>query len=177
MFMTKVRVMKADITGLVLDAIVNAANASLLGGGGVDGAIHRQAGPGLLAECRRLGGCKTGQAKITGGYKLPVEYVIHTVGPVYREGHEDSCHVLLSECYTNSLLLAQENGIKTIGFPCISAGVYGYPKEEAASTAVQAIDRFLAENPDFFEEIIFVVFDDENLEIYQRILKDFSFAE
>ena len=139
-----IRIICADITTLKVDAIVNAANTSLAGGGGVDGAIHRAAGPCLLAECRALNGCKTGEAKITRGYNLPAEYVIHTPGPIYQDGKHGEPE-LLAHCYRNSLILAEEFHCKTIAFPCISAGVYGYPMEEAASIALTTVSTYLAE--------------------------------
>ena len=142
----RVRVVEGDITTLDVDAVVNAANSSLLGGGGVDGAIHRAAGPGLLAECRTLGGCPTGEARITRGYDLPARHVIHAVGPIYRRHGPAEAGRLLRGCYLESLRLAEENGLETIAFPGISTGVYGYPKTEACAAAVSAVSGWLAEH-------------------------------
>ena len=142
----RLRVVEGDITTLHVDAIVNAANSSLLGGGGVDGAIHRAAGPGLLAECRALGGCPPGEARITGGHGLPARHVIHTVGPVYRQHTPAEAERLLRGCYVESLRLAEANGLETIAFPGISTGVYGYPKAEACAAAVSAVCGWLAEH-------------------------------
>jgi O-acetyl-ADP-ribose deacetylase (regulator of RNase III) len=161
---------KGDITELSVEAIVNAANKSLLGGGGVDGAIHKAAGPLLLEECRTLGGCETGEAKITQGYDLPAKYVIHTVGPVY--GREDGKEAqLLAECYRNTLQLALENNIKTLAFPAISTGVYGYPKDEAAKIAVSTVANFIKEYPRAFTKIIYVTHSDVDYNIYKKLLK------
>lgn len=162
----------ADITTLPVDAIVNAANHTLLGGGGVDGAIHRAAGPKLLEECKTLGGCKTGQAKITKGYNLPAKFVIHTVGPIYgnENGHEDE---LLANCYTNSLKLAKENNIKTIAFPAISTGVYHFPKDKAANIALKTVKEFMENNKDYeFDKIIFALFSQQDLLTYKETSKD-----
>jgi O-acetyl-ADP-ribose deacetylase (regulator of RNase III) len=141
----RLEVVQGDITEQHVDAIVNAANNSLLGGGGVDGAIHKAAGPGLLAECRELNGCPTGEAKMTGGYNLPAKWVIHTVGPVWRGGNQDEDD-LLARAYRNSLTLAAREGVKTIAFPSISTGAYGFPLDRAAQIAVREIKRFLARN-------------------------------
>ncbi|SEQ05674.1 O-acetyl-ADP-ribose deacetylase (regulator of RNase III), contains Macro domain [Treponema bryantii] len=150
------KIIQGDITRLSCDAIVNAANSSLLGGGGVDGAIHRAAGPELLAECRTLHGCKTGEAKITKGYNLPSRFVIHTVGPVYYEHSPAESESLLAACYENSLKLAKENGLKTIAFPLISAGVYGYPQREAIKVAVETMKK----HKNDFDETTLILFGD-----------------
>ena len=165
---TRIDIVRGDITKLDVDAIVNAANTTLLGGGGVDGAIHRAAGPELLAECRTLGGCEAGEAKITRGYKLPARFVIHTVGPVWSGGDLGEAEVLAS-CYQNSLRLAVENGIKTIAFPAISCGAYRYPISEAAQIAVMTTRKFLSKNNEI-EKTIFVVTNDEIFAAYQQIL-------
>lgn len=164
-----VKTIMGDITKLKVDAIVNAANESLLGGGGVDGAIHRAAGPELLTECRKLNGCKTGEAKITKGYKLPAEYVIHTVGPVWRGGNKGEENLLRS-AYENSLLTALENGIKTIAFPAISTGVYGYPKEQAALVAVGAVKGFLKAHGEDSLDVLLVSFGEADKRIYEKLL-------
>lgn len=164
----KIELIKGDITKLEVDAIVNAANKSLLGGGGVDGAIHRAAGPELLEECKGLNGCETGQAKITKAYKLPAKHVIHTVGPVWRGGDKNE-ESLLAACYENSLKLALENHCKTIAFPNISTGVYGFPKQKAAEIALNAVGQF-SEKHHKIEEVIFVCFDNENYAIYEKLI-------
>ena len=164
---TEIGLNRGDITKLDVDASVNAANTTLLGGGGVDGAIHRAAGPELLAECRTLGGCRPGEAKITRGYNLPARFIIHTVGPVWSGGTRGEGEVL-ANCYRNSLRLALENGIKTIGFPAISCGAYRYPISEAAQIALDTTREFLAsENID---KVIFVAMNDEIFEAYRRLL-------
>ena len=165
---SRIRIELGDITRLAVDAIVNAANASLLGGGGVDGAIHRAAGPELLAECRILGGCRPGEAKITRGYNLPARFIIHTVGPVWSGGTRGEGEVL-ANCYRNSLQLAVENGIKRIAFPAISCGAYRYPISEAAQIAIRTTREFLA-NADNINKVIFVVTNDQILEAYRRLL-------
>ncbi len=162
------RAIKGDITKLEVDAIVNAANSSLLGGGGVDGAIHRAAGPGLLTETRLLGGCPTGEAKLTKGYNLPAKYVIHTVGPVWHGGRQGEPD-LLRNCYWNSLTIAREKGFKSIAFPGISTGVYGYPAAEAARIAVATVREFAAQTG-YDGEVIFCCFSQDALELYQKLL-------
>jgi O-acetyl-ADP-ribose deacetylase (regulator of RNase III) len=166
--MKRIQLHKGDITQLPVDAIVNAANKTLLGGGGVDGAIHRMAGVALLDECRTLNGCETGDAKITKGYKLPAKYVIHTVGPVYNGGKYMEAQKLES-CYRRSLEVAITNGIKTIAFPNISTGIYGYPKKEAAEIAISTVKKFLDLHSEV-EKVLFCVFDNENLNIYKNVL-------
>jgi O-acetyl-ADP-ribose deacetylase len=167
----KLTALQADITTLTVDAIVNAANSSLLGGSGVDGAIHRAAGSELLHECRLLGGCKTGDAKITKGYRLPAKYIIHTVGPVWRGGF-DSEPELLASCYRRSLEIAAEHQIVTIAFPSISTGIYGYPIEHAAPLAIKAVRSFVS--GDQFQEIIFCCFSTIDLDCYRQALVDNS---
>lgn len=173
----KLELVRGDITRLEIDAIVNAANSSLMGGGGVDGAIHRAAGPALLDECKRIaeerrnipgGPCPAGDAVITGAGNLPCKKVIHTVGPVWRNGGNGEA-ALLASCYRKSLLLAEEAGLKSVAFPNISTGVYGYPKDQAAAVAVEAVRKTLPETPGV-ERVVFVCFDEENFRLYARLL-------
>lgn len=166
----KIEIIAGDITGLKVDAIVNAANSRLLGGGGVGGAIHRAAGPELLVECRKIGGCPTGEARITGGYRLSARYVIHTVGPVYHGGDQGEPE-LLAACYRNSLSLATGHGIKSIAFPSISTGVYGYPLEEATRIALFEAKQF-SESRGTLEKIVFCCFPAENAEVYRQVFKE-----
>ena len=166
---SRIQIVHGDITKLDVDAIVNAANSTLLGGGGVDGAIHRAAGTELLAECRALGGCEPGKAKITRGYRLPARFVIHTVGPIWHGGKRDEARIL-ANCYRNSLQLAVENEVKTIAFPAISCGAYGYPILEAAQLAVKTTREFLA-NTNKIERVIFVLWGEDIYEAYREVLK------
>lgn len=160
-----IQVLQGDITRQAVDAIVNAANSSLLGGGGVDGAIHRAAGPGLVAECRLLGGCKTGEAKATKGHNLPAKYVIHTVGPVWRSGDNDEDR-LLASCYRKSLEVANGLKVKSIAFPAISTGIYGFPKQRAARIAVNEVQKYSGD----IEVVFFVCFDSETADIYRELV-------
>lgn len=165
----RIELIRGDITRMSVDAIVNAANTSLLGGGGVDGAIHRAAGPELLAECKKLGGCPTGSAKITRGYKLPALHVIHAVGPVYQDGNSGE-PALLASCYRTALQLAIDNGCRSIAFPAISCGVYGYPMDQAARVALAETITFLLGHAQI-ERVVFVLFDESGLKTYQRIFQ------
>ena len=165
---SKIDIARGDIAKLEVDAVVNAANTTLLGGGGVDGAIHRAAGPELLAECRTLGGCKAGEAKITRGYRLPARFVIHTVGPIWRGGIHGEPETL-ANCYRNPFQVAVENGIKTIAFPAISCGAYGYPLQGAAQIALRTTREFLAAE-DKIDKVIFVLWSDDIYEAYRRLL-------
>jgi O-acetyl-ADP-ribose deacetylase len=166
--LSHLKVVEGDITKLDVDAIVNAANSSLLGGGGVDGAIHRAAGPDLLKECRTLGGCPTGQAKITAGHRLKAKHIIHTVGPVYHGGGGE--RELLASCYRECLRLASETGLETVAFPCISTGVYGYPKPEACTVAMETVAAWLGENA-LPKEVTFCCYGDESVLYYREAMK------
>jgi O-acetyl-ADP-ribose deacetylase (regulator of RNase III) len=164
-----IELIKGDITTIKADAVVNAANSTLLGGGGVDGAIHEAAGSELLKECKTIGGCPTGEARITGGYNLPAKYVIHTVGPIWRGGIANE-HELLTSAYSNSLKIALDYKIEQIAFPNISTGVYGFPKESAARIAIRTVTRFLEKNT-YPKKVVFVCFDEDNYSIYSEMLK------
>ena len=166
----RIQIVEGDIAKQQVDAIVNAANTTLLGGGGVDGAIHRAAGPELLEECRTLDGCPTGQAKITRGYRLPAKWVIHTVGPVWRDGHHGEDE-LLANCYRNSLTLAEQNAVRSIAFPSISTGAYRFPMERATRIAVNEVTRFLERNQSV-EKVVFVCFGNEAFETYQQMVRE-----
>ncbi|MFQ5429613.1 MAG: O-acetyl-ADP-ribose deacetylase [Phycisphaerae bacterium] len=166
----RIELRQGDITRLDCDAIVNAANTTLLGGGGVDGAIHRAAGPALLRECRALGGCPTGEARITAGYDLPARHVIHTVGPVYRDGRHGEPE-LLKSCHLASLRLAAEHGLRTIAFPAISCGVYGYPIPDAARIALSTTAAFLSDQPSI-DRVIFVLFGQATLDVFHRVREE-----
>jgi O-acetyl-ADP-ribose deacetylase (regulator of RNase III) len=165
-----IEIVQGDITAQDVDAIVNAANTSLLGGGGVDGAIHRAAGPKLLEECRKVGGCATGEARITRGYRLPAKWIIHTVGPVWRGGKEFEDE-LLANCYRWSLALAVENGVHSLAFPAISTGIYGFPLERATHIAIREVRKFL-ENDATIEKVVFVCFDEHTYACYARVLAE-----
>lgn len=165
----KFKIEQNDITKMSVDCIVNAANNTLLGGGGVDGQIHRAAGPDLLKECMGLGGCETGEAKITKGYKLKAKHIIHTVGPIYQDGKHNEPK-LLANCYYNSLALAKEHNIKSIAFPLISSGIFGYPKKEAIEVAIKAIKKFGEDNSDYNLEVILVFFDENSMNLAKEFL-------
>jgi O-acetyl-ADP-ribose deacetylase (regulator of RNase III) len=165
----RIELLKGDITKLEVDAIVNAANTRLMGGGGVDGAIHNAAGSDLLKECITIGGCPPGEARITKGYQLPAKHVIHAVGPIWRGGYSNESEVLAS-AYINSLKLALENKLSLVAFPTISTGVYGYPKESAARIAFRSVNKFLQKHP-FPKKVLFVCFDEENFEVYKQLME------
>lgn len=165
------KAIRADITTLKVDAIVNAANTTLMGGGGVDGAIHRKAGRELVNECATLYGCRPGEAKITRGYNLPAKHVIHTVGPVWRDGTRGEAQTL-EFCYRNSLQVARAHGLRTVAFPCISTGVYGYPPEKAAKVAVETVKAVMVEHPNAYDDITFCCFSDGDLKLYEELLAD-----
>lgn len=169
-YMTQVKITRGDITKVVVDAVVNAANKTLLGGGGVDGAIHDAAGNELYDECKSLGGCNTGEAKMTKGYKLPAQYIIHTVGPVYGQENGNEA-TLLADCYNNSLVLAQKHGLRSIAFPAIATRAFRYPKEEAAMIALTAVQDFIKGHPNAFDEVHFILFDEFTYHIYENLLK------
>ena len=174
---TEIKTILADITKITfVDAIVNAAKNSLLGGGGVDGALHRAAGPELKEECRKLHGCPTGEAKITGAYKLPCRYVIHTVGPVWHGGGQGEAG-LLESCYRNSLTLAAASGVRFVAFPSISTGAYGYPVDEAARIAVRTVADFIKSNPDKFDLVVWALFGEETMRGYDGALKELGCGE
>jgi O-acetyl-ADP-ribose deacetylase (regulator of RNase III) len=167
---TLIRAIKADITTLAVDAVVNAANTTLLGGGGVDGAIHHAAGPELLEECRRVGGCPTGEARITRGHRLPARWIIHTVGPVWKGGDRGEA-ALLASCYESSLRVAAENNLRSIAFPAIGTGAYAYPLKLATTIAISSVRRMTSQG-DSFDEVVFCCYSGEDLAIYKRILRD-----
>lgn len=170
---TRLAVHLGSITQLGVDAIVNAANSSLLGGGGVDGAIHRAAGPGLLAECRTLGGCRPGEAKITGGHDLPARHVIHTVGPVWQDGMAGEDEILRA-CYASCLAVGAAAGVRTLAFPAISTGVFGFPRDEAAHIAVTSVRSAVLAAPEAFDEVLFVCFSDEMMQTFLRPFPDLA---
>jgi len=170
---TTIEVVEGNIVTMAFDAVVNAANSSLLGGGGVDGAIHRAAGRELVHECRLLGGCKTGQAKVTKGYDLPADWIIHTVGPVWRGGNNGEPD-LLADCYRNSLLRAREKGARTVGIPAISTGIYGYPVELASAVAVKTVSDLIEQEPEAFDRIAFVCFDSDATGAFEEALEGHS---
>ena len=170
-WMLRLKILQGDITKQKVDAIVNAANSSLLGGGGVDGAIHRAAGPDLLNECRTLGGCPTGESRITKGYRLPAKHILHTVGPIWQGGSASEDE-LLAACYRGCFALMEEHGLSSVAFPAISCGVYGFPIDRAAAIAVRAIKTFLERNPEA-ERVLVVCFSENVYEAYREVLQDF----